>query len=106
MFGSSYMISLILKFIVEKGIDYLNAFSEAHKAEVEAYVKGHVPAVLAGPAWAVVSALWEEILVAAKLYADMLLAGNSQASSLSAAMAHVAPAAVKVHQDLSMKAAA
>lgn len=103
MFGSSFVISYILKFLAGKGLEYIQAFSEAHKAEVEAYVKAHVPSVLADAAWKVVELVWDELLVAAKMLADQLIGGVSHDVAVAHAVSSMAPAVEKAQAELHSK---
>ena len=92
MFGNSFIVGMVLKFLAEKGVAYLEDLSKAHKAEAEAWIKELVkPDSLDEPVWKAVETVWDVILAAAKVLAGRLVSGVNKDQALAQAVAEVKP---------------
>lgn len=92
MFGNSFILGMVLKFLAEKGVAYLEDLSQQHKAEAEAWIKELVkPDVLDEPIWKAVETVWDVVLAAAKVLAGRVASGVNQDHALAAAVAEVKP---------------
>jgi len=78
MFGKSFIVSLVLKFIAGKGMDWLKDLSKDHKAEAKAYVEGLIPGTkFDALVWGIVEKVWDSILMAAEQLVKSLIEGES-----------------------------
>lgn len=78
MFGSSFLISWILKFISGKGLEWLKNLSNDHKAEAKSYIFSLIPGdAFDELVWNVIEKVWDSILVAAEQLINSLIEGQS-----------------------------
>lgn len=92
MFGSSFLISMALKFLAEKGLVYLEQESAIVKPQVEAWIKSVVhPDVLDPIIWGAINSIWELVMGAAKVLASELEAGKDPSSALASAVGSLKP---------------
>lgn len=93
MFGNSFIVGMILKFVAQKGLDFIKDFSADKKDEVEAWVKDLVkPDALDNVVWGAVEKVWDTLLAAASVLAGRLIEGVNQDKALAEAVASVKPA--------------
>lgn len=92
MFGSSFLLSMALKFLAEKGLAMLEQESAILKPEAEAALKAIIhPEVLEPVIWGAISSIWDMVMGAAKVLAVALEDGKDPASALAAAVASLKP---------------
>jgi len=69
MFGKSFGTALVIRYLLQQGLPYLEAFSDAKKIEVKAWVEHQVPGDLFDAAvWSVIDKAWDLIVAAVKVY--------------------------------------
>lgn len=101
MFGQSFILSMALKFLAEKGIAFIEEQGAHLKPQAEAWVKSVVyPDALDPIIWGAINSIWELVMGAAKVIASEVVAGKDISSAIAAALGSLKPhmlAAVEAH---------
>lgn len=88
MFGKSFILSMVLKYVAGKGLEWLEELSAEKKVEVEKYIKDLVsPDWLDQPVWSLVNSAWDALLVVAKSLAQQLVDGADADKALASSVA-------------------
>ena len=68
MFGQSFLISLVVRYLLQMGLPFLENFTAEKKALVKDWVYKQIPGSWADPvAWGIIESLWDVIISVAKL---------------------------------------